>query len=43
MTIITPARFPNKSENSKLLQGTKYCKTSSVIDKNIKYMLKIQN
>ena len=37
MTIITPARFPNKSENSKLLLGTKYCKTSSATDKNIKW------
>ena len=43
MAIITPARFPNKSENSKLLLGTKYCKTSRVIDKNIKYILKILN
>ena len=43
MAIITPARFPNKSENSKLLLGTKYCKTSSTIDKNIKYILKILN
>ena len=41
MTIITPAIFPNKSENSKLLFGIKYCKTSSVIDKNIKYILKL--
>ena len=43
MAIITPARFPKKSENSKLLLGTKYCNTSSTIDKNIKYILKILN
>ena len=43
MAITTPARFPNKSENSKLLLGTKYYKTSSTIDKNIKYILKILN
>ena len=43
MAKITPVRFPNKSENSKLLLGTKYCKTSRVIDKNIKYILKILN
>ena len=43
MAIITPARFPNKSENSKLLLGTKSCNTSSKIDKNIKYKLKILN
>ena len=43
MTIITPARFPNKSGNSNLLLGTKYCNTSSKIDKNIKYKLKILN
>jgi len=35
MAIITPARFPNKSGNSKLLLGTKYCNTSSTIDKII--------
>ena len=43
MTIITPAKFPNKSENSKLLLGIKLCNTSSIIDKNIKYALKILN
>ena len=43
MAIITPARFPKKSENSKLLLGIKYCNTSSTIDKNIKYILKILN
>ena len=43
MAKITPPRFPNKSENSKVLLGTKYCKNSSVIDKNIKYILKILN
>ena len=36
MALITPTRFPNKSESSKLLLGTKYCNTSSTIDKNIK-------
>ena len=40
MAIITPAIFPNKSENSKLLLGIKYCNTSSTMDKNIKYILK---
>ena len=43
MAIITPAIFPNKSENSKLLLGIKYCNTSSTMDKNIKYILKIMN
>ena len=43
MAIITPARFPNKSGNSKLLLAIKYCNTSSTIDKNIKYILKILN
>ena len=43
MAIITPARFPKRSENSKLLLGKKYCNTSSTIDKNIKYILKILN
>ena len=36
MAIMIPTRFPNKSANSKLLLGTKYCNTSSKIDKNIK-------
>ena len=35
MAIMTPTKFPNKSGNSKLLLGTKYCNSSSKIDKNI--------
>jgi hypothetical protein len=36
----TPSKFPNKSENSKLLTGINICNISKIIESRTKYKLK---
>ena len=35
----TPIKFPNKSDNSKLLSGIMMCNVSNIIDKNTRYII----